>query len=163
MFNLSNLKTHLDGKYGEAWLDYEVETIASEEPGVTIDQLEVLKSIEQNPRLILEDVLFFLHAVDVMNHNKVDFSTVPFPTSLELAWAIKEMNDIFGDASVLIPHSSVVSNVVKYVLKHEGYTHPTKYFQEFISEGDGFDGPPEVKKEKGISLYIDGMNSYETA
>ncbi len=163
---VSELKQYLDTNYGDSWPDFEPETISSELEQVGCkytellnDMVEVLRCIETNPDLLFTDVLFFLHVVDVLNGDKAQFTHIPMPTSLELAWAIEELTVIFGEAKKILPLSTPIKHVVTYVLKHEGYRSPTPFFEPYVAYGElvgGLEGP---EKEKAISLYIEGKKN----
>jgi hypothetical protein len=161
---VSELKKYLDTNYGDIWPDFEPETISSEleQAGykydeVLNDRIEVLRCIETSPDLLFDDALFFLHAVDVLNGNKAQFSHIPMPTSLELAWAIEELKDIFGEAKKILPLSSPIKHIVTYILKLEGYRSPTAFFTPYTDVTEFIGGPEISEKEKAIQLYIEGM------
>lgn len=164
---VSELKHYLDTNYGDAWPDFEPETIVSEleQAGIKYtdvlnDSIELLRCVETNPDLVFTDVLFFLHAVDVFNGDKAQFTHIPMPTSLELAWAIEELEEIFGEAKKILHLSTPISHVVTYVLKQEGYTVPTKFFSPYVVPGELVGGTEEPNKEKAIQLYIEGKKEH---
>jgi len=159
----SDLKNFLDSRFSDVWMEYEPETITAElekigtihSPELT-DKIELLISLEKNPGLI-DDGLFFLHAVDVLNGNRANFDYLPHPVSLELAWAIEELKKIFGEAAPLLLHSHAIKSVITYLLIHEGFKSPTKYLREYAYPSE-LSGEDEPDKEKAITLYLKGMN-----
>lgn len=164
---VSELKRYLDTNYGDAWPEFEPETIISEletQAGVVWDEVlndkvELLRCIETTPDLVFDDALFFLHAVDVLNGDKAQFTHIPMPTSLELAWAIEELKEIFGEAKKILPLSSPIKHVVTYILKHEGYRVPTEYFIDYVSTNELVGGLEETQKSKALGLYIEGKKN----
>lgn len=154
---LKELRDLIDLKIGSDWLNLEPETIRYELVlnDVDFDKLHILLALELTPELFVNNSLFFLHCTDVLNNNVADFREIPLPTSLEVAWAIKEIEET---ADQCLGFSNSIKHVVTFILKHEGYVSPTKYFEKFVTEG-AFPGGDESNKEKAIGLYLKGMSN----
>lgn len=156
---LVDLKNRIEERFGkDAWIDLEPETIKFELglSDLDFDKLNILFVMEKNPLLFYKDALFLLHCVDVLNGNVADFEHMPIPTSLELAWAIKELEDASG---AHLNFSSIVKHTVTYILREEGYTTPTPFFERFIEEGVLPGGEEVGDKAKAIRLYLEGMTN----
>jgi hypothetical protein len=152
---LKDLKSQIEERLGSEWFELEPETIQHELNlgALDFDKLYILLAMETTPELFLNDGLFLLHVTDVLNDNVAQFDHVPLSTSLELAWAIKEIEDASG---VKLHFSNVVKQTVSYILRHEGFENPTPYFQDYVEPGL-FTGVVSENKSKAISLYLEGM------
>lgn len=153
---LVDLKNRVEERFGKEWVDLEPETIKFELGlgDLDFDKLNILFSMEKNALLFYTDAVFLMHCIDVLNNNVADFEHLPIPTSLEMAWAIRELEDASGTH---LQFSSIVKHVVTYILKEEGYTSPTPYFEKFVEEGVLPTGEEVGDKAKAIRLYIEGM------
>lgn len=161
---LPKIVSNLDRIFGkDTWENYELETISLELGYVfddlTQDKLNLLQILHQHPEVYFNDVLFFLHTVNVVNNNIADFETVPMPTSLEIAFCHEEMKKLYGDK----PYGSGVLKTVKYILDTEGYSEPVWPFNEMGLKSEDFtkgQEPQDTKnKEEAIQRYIQGMNN----
>ena len=154
---LKELRDLIETKLDSDWFELEPETIQHELAlsDLDFDKLHILLALALHPELFVNNGLFFLHCVDVLNNNVADFRSVPIPTSLEIAWAIKEIEET-ADQCLGFSHS--VKHVITYILKQEGFTGPTKYFAKFIDDESTFNGV-EKDKEKAIGLYLKGMTN----
>lgn len=160
LIKIGDLKKILESKFGEDWFYLEPETIEYEfrTNGIEVskllnDKICLLICLYSNPYLIYENSLFFIHAVEVINNNIAEFDHFPFPTSLELAWAIKELEELL---EINLENVNSVSAIVHYMLRHEGFKHPTKFFDKFLDVNVEH---LEPNKEKAIEMYLDGMNN----
>jgi hypothetical protein len=160
------IATNLDRIFGKGkWENYELETI-SLELGFALDELSrdklnVLQIVMQTPEAYFEDVLFYLHAVEVINNNIADFDKFPLPTSLEIAYAHVEMRKLFPAPT----YSNGILKTIKYILDHEGYSEPVWPFNEMglkIEEFTKGQEPQDTKnKEEAIKRYIQGFQADE--
>ena len=119
---LSKLDDMLDKKLGSNWHEWELETI-SLEIGILLDDLTVLKivmlkTLQSHPEMILNDADYFLRFVEVANNNISDPHHADMPTSLELDFALKELEHILGKE---MHETNMIRNVVKYTINQEGH------------------------------------------
>jgi len=159
---VSTIALNLDRIFGKhVWQTFELETI-SLELGYALDELSrdklnVLQIALQNPAAFFEDVLFFLHAVHVINNNVADFDTVPLPTSLEIAYAHHQMRKLLPEQQ----YGSGVQKTIKYILDHEGYSEPVWPFNEIGLKSEEFikgQEPQDTKnKAEAVRRYIEGL------
>lgn len=156
------IKEHLDRIFGKGvWKDYEVETM-SIELGIVMDPLlrdkiNVLIAMEFSPDKFYEEPLFFLFATEVMNNKIADFTHLPMPTSLEMAYAIKEMSLTFPGT-----FEYPVKKAVTFILNNEGYSKALGPFKDVAYEDELHQGQLETDtadKLKAINQYIKGMNN----
>lgn len=153
---LSKVLAFIDKGGLEKWEDLEVETLLLElgvEPSdISVDKLGLAKAVRARPELFYEDVLFFLHATDVMNNLVADFSGVPFPSSLELAFSIFDMAKCVPGREF----SSGVKKVIQHLLTEEGYHHTIAPFPEVDLVGGTEEGDMK-DKETAIKMYVLSM------
>lgn len=161
---IDKIVSNLNRMFGKGvWENYELETLSLELGFVfddlTQDKLNFLQIVCQLPQSYYEDVLFYLHAVNVINNNIADFDTFPLPSSLEMAFAHVEMKKIFGDK----PYSNGIKKTIQYILTLEGYSEPVWPFNEMgIKPEDltkGQEAEDTKKKEEAIKRYVEGMES----
>jgi hypothetical protein len=162
--SLHVIQRNLDRIFGKGqWWNYELETI-SLELGIVLtdlikDKIWLLQLINQDARLFYTDVLFFLHAVTVINNNVAEFERFPLPSSLEIAYAYEEMKHFApGDTSF----SDGIKKTIVYILTLEGYSEPVgPFFNMGIQSQDLHKGqePSDIKaKEVAIQKYTEAMN-----
>lgn len=157
---LSSINSNLERMFGKDWADLEIETI-SLELGLTFDELTIdkiclLKALKTVPGIFFSNLLFFVHAVEVINNHIADFEVFPHLTSLEVGLAIRVVEDLFGSQEGGM--SPEVSRYVNFVLNEEGYSKVlgpfTKYGPFSLAEGQ----TEEDTKNKDLAL-----KSYITA
>jgi hypothetical protein len=163
---ITTIKAQLDRLFGSnEWLGYEPETI-SLELGIVMDRLlldkiQVLQILEQIPDLFFEDPAFMLYATEVMNNNVADFDFVPMPTSLELAFAIKQAATLKSEVGGTVTFSSPLIHAVAYILRQEGYSEPVGLFSfippELLEKGQA--KSDTENKAKAIDAYIKHMDA----
>lgn len=161
--SLLKIATNLTRIFGHhAWENLELETI-SLELGFVFDDLlrdkiNLLQILNANPLIYYNDVLFFLHTVNVTNDNITDFQTIPLPSSLEIAYAHTELSKLYSGHE----YGSGVKKTVQYILTLEGYSEPVWPFNEMGLKPEDFhkgQEPQDTKnKEEAIKRYIQGMN-----
>jgi hypothetical protein len=150
----------------DAWIDYEVETILSE---LTLpfysqsleDKVYLLKTLGAAPELFHEDFWFTMIATDVINGNMADFSQVPHITSLELAYAITQIQLSLSTSDVVSKYNDGFIEGVAYILRNEGYSEPVAPFG-FVPKDMLYPGQTKEDSEdkaKAIQLYIKGMSN----
>ena len=154
---LSKLLTFIDKAGLEDWAGFEVETLLLElgvEPGeLAVDKLGLARAVRTRPELFYDDVLFFLHATEVMNNQVADFFSVPFPTSLELAFSIFDMGKCVDKASEF---SVGVKKVIQYILAEEGYHASISPFPS-VDLVAGTEPNDMKDKETAIKMYVLSM------
>lgn len=161
---LSHIKQNLDRLFGEGvWYDWELETISFELKLVldelTRDKISIIQAIGKDPDLFFNDIIFFLHAVEVMNNKIADFESFPVPNSLEIAYAIEESKVLGVNATSLADPNSDIVEALAYLLTEEGYSVPVPPFMflppSFLTPGQ----TPEDSeaKKRAIELYIEHM------
>lgn len=156
------IKGQLDRIFGsKEWNEWSLETM-SIGLGIIMDELlrdkiTLLQTLEINHNLFYDNVLFCLHSAEVLNNKVADFETIPFPNSLELAYAIHEMKKVYpGDFKY------PVKKALTYVLKNEGYSKAVGIFKGIVFEDElaaGQEASDTRDKEEAIKLYIKGMDN----
>ena len=143
------------------WADFEPETLllelvplAEEEtiPLETVKKVLLLLTLEDDPDRFYTDPLFTVHAVEIMNNTShSDPESVPYVTSLELAYAVNMVGSMYPRESTLC-----LEKVCEYFLKEEGYTYAPWPF-DFVDDNNF----PETQskqdmknKEKAIRAYL---------
>lgn len=119
---LSKLDDLLDAKLGDDWHEWEIETLSLEIGAMFNDenvvQIIILKSLQEHPDIILNDADYFLRFVEVANGHLPDPHHHDIPTSIEVDFALRELEHILGDR---MQKTSMLSNVIRYVLNNEGH------------------------------------------
>ena len=166
---VSALKKVLDShswEEGVVWTTLEPETIILElnfeDSPLLRDKIGVIRVLEESPDLFFDDLLFFSHAVTVMNNEVTDFETIVLPTSLEVALGVVEMSIILHEKPYELPvFSEGIRSLVKYILVNEGYSKPIFPFNIF-GVGKLTEGQTEqdtLDKERAIKTYVTAMYS----
>lgn len=141
----------------ETWEDLEVETLLLElkivASDVAVDKLGLAKVFQARPELFYEEVIFFLHATDVMNNHVADFSIIPMPTSLEIAFSIFDARKVNGSS---YEFSAGVKKVVQHILTEEGYHSSINPFP-VVDLVAGTEASDMKDKETAIKMYILSM------
>jgi hypothetical protein len=164
--SLTHIRNSLDRIFTKGtWHGWELETISDELKmsfdELTRDKIHILQLIEKDPELFFTNATFFLHAVVVMNNQIADFDRLPMPTSLELAYALAEVKKLLGDRYHSPAPDSMVSDVIGYLLKEEGYSEPVEPFG-FVPKTCLEKGQTEadtMAKKKAIETYIQAMDN----
>lgn len=163
---LSVLKKALDDRFKDSevpWHTLQLETISMEVGEVFSDllkdKLAVLGLLLLDSRLFYEDVMFFLHAVHVINNSTSDFNVVPIPTSLEVAFAVASVHELVpGEFSEAIKITAV------HILTQEGYSEVLPPFDFIgVKKEDLVPGQTEQdtkNKIKAIALYLKDMSKW---
>lgn len=163
--HIYTIRDNLNRMFGkDTWFNYELETFTMEFGCVlddlTKDKLSLVQILELHPDLFFNDVLFFLHAVNVINNNIAEFNTFPLPSSLELAFANSEVHRLFP--SQAMEYSKGILKTIAYILTLEGYSEPVYPFNEMGIKTEYLAKGQELvdtkNKEKAIQLYIKAMN-----
>ena len=149
----------LTKKYGSEWVDLEDETV-SLDMGLTftpilVDKINVLRIMVMEPDMFYEDFLFFCHAVDVFNNIVADFSSIPYPNSLEIAWAVTQAKQVVEGE-----FSYEVKRGVTKLLIEEGFSSAPGPLLEVCFPEDlvpGQEIEDRQAKEEAISQYISHM------
>lgn len=158
---LCTIRDNLNRIFGpKVWAEYDLETI-SLELGIVMDELlrdkiTLLQILEQDHELFYNDVLFFLHASEVINNKIADFEALPFPSSLEIAYAIFKIGKLYPDE-----FAYSVKKAITYILKDEGYSKPVGIFKNiaFTDELEaGQEKSDSSDKARAIEEYIKGMD-----
>ena len=162
---ISILKKTLDNKLGSGvWKDYETETLILELgllfSDLLYDKISVLKVIEHNPALFFDDILFAVHAVNVINNVSTDFEYLPHITSLEMAFAIVEIAAVLDVPIHTLPEFGVgLTAYIREMLINEGYSDVLPPF-DVVGLGalpKGQTRQDTLDKDKAIKEYIHAM------
>ena len=140
--NLSKLDDILDKKLGDDWHLWEIETI-SMEIGAVLDELSflkvlILKGLQEHPDITLNDADYFLRFIEIANGEVPDPHYHDIPSSLELLFALSELEHILGT----VEKTNCLSNVTRYVLNNEGHGQA---YHPLLSK---YSGEPLVTNEK---------------
>ncbi|CAM0045677.1 hypothetical protein VPHD181_0304 [Vibrio phage D181] len=152
---LSKLDDVLDAKWGDDWHEWEMETLSLEMGAKfdesTIIKIVILKALQEHPDIVLNDADYFLRFVEAANHGVPDPHHADIPTSLELDYALKELEHILGDR---MKKTNMLKNVVNYVVKNEGHG---KVASERLAK---YGGKEQVMTEftKAYEMYASEMN-----
>ncbi len=164
--SMTTIKSNLDRLFGGSeWVAWELETI-SDTLGVLFDELlqdkiSLLQVIGQTGTEILDNVVLFMHACDVINNKVADFEHLPLPNSLELAYALYEISGILGEAYSNPAPDSDLADALVYLLRQEGYSTPIFPFN-FIDPKRLEAGqlPEDIESRKtAIKAYITHMET----
>lgn len=165
---LVKIRRILKDQLGDVWKDFEVETIllsVDNTPSQALyDKLSVLKILENQPELFYQNVLFFTSAVPAIN----GFTSTPevfvVPSSLEIAYALKEVAKLLNVESHQVPSfDEGVKKVIRESLIDDGFSKVVPPFD--VVGGLDFGDVEEIheadmaKKERAIKEYLDGMES----
>lgn len=159
---LSVIDKSLTNILGPEWIYWEPETISIELGVVSdpllLDKTYVLKIMHNDVSLALEDVSFFVHAVNVINNNIADFDSFGMPTSLELAFTLDQYKKILGEHFKI---TSMIEEVCSFVLLEEGYSKVPEQFSFVKAERlhPGQSSEDTKNKQLAIDEYVKGMNS----
>lgn len=154
------------------WEQYEVETLLSElkvsYSELLVDKIEVARIFKVKPTLFYEDLIFFLHACDVINDNVADFGFVPHINSLEAAKGIIEAFMLLGGTEDTLnnshPFSEGVRETIKVILIDDGYSYPVWPF-DVVGITGLTPGAWEIdmkNKAEAIRKYVNGSTSKST-
>lgn len=149
----------LKTKFGDEWYLLEDETISLTLGMVLtpllVDKINLLKVMVQAPELFYEDFVFFLHATDVFNNTVTDFQSFPVPTSLDIAWAVKDGKRVSEGQ-----FSDEVKTGVTKLLLEEGYSEAPGpllevCFPDRLVEGQEVED--RAAKAAAVAKYIEHM------
>lgn len=132
---LSRLDDILDKKLGDDWHEWEPETL-SYELGAEFDaeslvKIVILKSLQSHPEIVLDDADYFLRFIEVANGNLPDPHHHDIPTTLELDFALRELEHILGDR---MEKTSAIKHAIKYIVRDEGHG---KYASKLLAKYSG--------------------------
>lgn len=120
---ISELKKFIVDKLGNDWCSLELETISYELgyvfPEVFRDKLLCLKLLAVRPESFYTDLMAFVFSVETINDNQVDFGHIPFLTSLEIVYAILEVQKVVTSS---FDFSEEIENYINLVLTEEGFS-----------------------------------------
>lgn len=150
---------------GAPWFTLETETILlalGTSSRLLREKISLLKVIGFEPELFFSDPMFFLHATEVMNNTVANFEFIPVPTSLEIAFAIVEIEKIVGE---LLPFKKGIQLTIQHILTQEGYSITPSPFDNIggINLAKGQYPEDSAKKSQAIKEYINGMYSKSTS
>lgn len=156
------IKEHMDRIFGkDLWREYDLESISLDlnlvMDELLRDKITLLQILEHDSDLFYSDVLFFLHATEVMNNKVADFESLPYPNSLEIAYAIHEMQRTFPGE-----FQYPVKKAVTYLLKDEGYSEAVGIFNDIAFKNElseGQESSDTTNKLKAITAYIKSMDN----
>jgi hypothetical protein len=168
---ISILKKTLDNMFGaNVWKEYETETLILElgllYSDLLYDKLSVLKVIEHHPTLFFEDILFCVHATNVINNTSTDFEYLPHITSLEMAFAITELAGILNVPTHALPEFGIgITAYIREMLINEGYSDVLPPF-DVVGLGalpKGQTPQDTANKDRAIKEYIHAMYNQSTS
>lgn len=156
---ICKIKEKLDTVFGkDKWADLEIETISLELKiqfsKLAVDKITVLQGLAGSNEFYT-DPLFFVYCVEVVNNNIADFDIVPLPSSLEVVYAIKEIQSLYPGE-----FENGIKRTITYILKTEGYSRAPKELEDLVFEEElrpGQEAMDMSNKEKAIDLYLEGM------
>lgn len=164
---LFKLQTLLDKRYGrDVWPSLEIETLI-EDLGVDnyllVEKLYVLKALNHDFNGFLALPEFLIWTTEICNNEVAEFEILEMPTSLELAWMIKEIERLAMVMSESFEPKEETKQTLAYLLKEDGYSEPVPPF-DFIPENLLVSGQEEsdtAMKKMGINSYIKHMEETE--
>lgn len=165
---LVKLRRILKEQLGEVWKDFEVETIllsVENTPSQALyDKLSVLKVLEHQPELFYQNVLFFASAVPAINGFAANTDIFVIPSSLEVAYALKEVAKLLNTEEHKVPSfDEGVKRVIQEALINDGFSKVIPPFDVVggldLGEVEEVHVPDMAKKEKAIEEYLNGMES----
>lgn len=122
---LLKLETLLTQKFGWDWCHLETETLSLEIGALfdelTVAQISTLKAIHLHHDVLLHDADYFLRFVEVANGHLPDPHHHDIPTSLELDYALKQLEEICEFRKLEMQKTNMFSNVILYVVNNEGH------------------------------------------
>jgi hypothetical protein len=162
------IRANLDRLFGDdldSWPAWELETI-TDAIGLGFDELgrdkvHMLQILAHYPEMFLEDMTFFLYATKVINNEVANFESIPMPSSLEMAYAIKQFCQLTDTNKVELQAAASLIDCVSYLLIEEGYSKPLAPF-DFIPESRFTEGqtPTDTEaKKRALELYVKHMES----
>lgn len=164
--SLSSIRDNLNRLFGEfVWIDWELETISHELKLIldelSRDKISLLQIIYRHPNIFFTDIYFFLQAVEVINNKVADFDQLPMPTSLEIAYAIEEAEELGLETPVPTNIKNDVTDTISYILREEGYSEPIYPFGfipfNLLEKGQT---PEDTEaKKNAIEIYIKEMRN----
>ena len=116
--------------------------------------LKVIKTVGINEASSLPE--FFLHFTETANNNLLETDLVPMPNSLEMAWAVYQLQLIGTLLGTQFEASESLGQTIGYLLREEGYSKRLDPFT-FVPEGvlaEGQSDQDTALKAKAITEYI---------
>jgi len=166
---IAALNKYLSSVLPVGWQSYETETIFLElqlpYSELLSEKINLIKVLHYKPELFYSDVIFFLHACEVINNNVTDFTSIPHINSLEAAKAIVEMADFQGILPEQADHYDLgIRLALKDILVEDGYSHTIWPFNIVGITGlvPGATDQDMKNKELAIKEYISGNHSQPT-
>lgn len=170
---LPGLLREMTARYGKKWYDLEVETI-SLDLGIELsplmyDKLHVLRLMCEQPDLFQKDLMFFAHAVSIMNNIETDPMWLPEVTSLEIAYAL--VCDAVIRTQLQFPGDLMPSEAVQHYIKHrlveDGYGELVAPFSQAVSPEVWGPSVPHLEgdlnaKKRAIKSYLEEMLKEDT-
>jgi hypothetical protein len=166
MFNdsitLSELSSKIKETIKEDISDLEAETIAlelSSTSSLLLDKINVLKLIKEDNSKFYTNPLFFVYATEVINNTVADFMFFPGLTSLEIIYAIIEVNRLLGRS---FSFSVEVMAIIKNVFISDGFSHTPNVLHGqleplFSPDLESVDNPDYKIQELAVTKYIQHM------
>lgn len=157
---LKEIDSYLTSHFGEEWKGYELETLSLELGKVfspiARDKISIIKVLRVHPNIFFDNLLFFLHATNVINGNEADFNFIPWVGSLEVALAIREVESLVGAHDF----KEEVIKVINKVLNDEGYSVAPPPFDTLkgLVLAPGQTAEDIKNKATAINLYLKAWN-----
>ena len=151
--NLSKFDAILDKKLSPEWHLLEIETL-SLELGAILDDISflkvvILKSLQEHPDIIMNDAEYLGRFIEIANGNVPDPHYTDIPTSLELVFALVEMEEILGT----VGNTPCLAEYTRYILNEEGHGEA---YHPILSKFSGFVNVVN-EKTKAANDYIAHM------
>lgn len=139
--SLFYLRNHLASLFGPGWNEFEIEIWVSEfaPSSVTpllIAKLRLLRAMEEDPDRFYDDIIFMMHAIDILNGDMPDsdLDVLPQITSLELVYGLLHMMELY-------PPSKEVSleaarTLARLTLEDDGFDFIPKGLDGVLKPGD---------------------------
>jgi hypothetical protein len=161
LMRLPVLKSFFQKRYGDDWYSLEPETISLdlgiELSALLADKIWVLKISAFDPELIYDDLMFFAHAIAVINNFPADFDHMPVSNALELSYGVIEILSLTKP----IEWSKAIKEYILFCLREDGFGYvpkPLSLITGDVKLGDHEEPlSDKVQKDTAIKTYIAEM------
>lgn len=160
LFNLCKLLVSHFGKDG--WQHLEPETVMIEfgaEDHLFTEKFRVLQELSKGAVEALSRPEFFLWTMAVANNEPAEFEWINMPSCLELVWGLDQAKRCALVLGQTFEHTEEIRQIVEYLLKEEGFSEPTNYFDFIHGETlePGADSTSMDMKRRAMQAYLEYM------